>query len=88
MEFEIIQPRKVIADTLLVRTSVDPSDSSALTTPSTMENSDLPPELDEWGFLKHKSPTPQIFRSRQSPAEVRAAEQKWVSVKMQHVVGL
>ncbi len=36
------------------------------------------PETDEWGFLKEKSPTPEIFQSRSAPGDHRIAEQKWV----------
>jgi len=85
MEFEIIQPRKVYADTPMVRTSVDSSDLGILSPaelkelePTSSNGAESPPELDEWGFLKDIAPTPEIFRSRHSPAEVRAAEQKWV----------
>ena len=37
------------------------------------------PETDEWGFLKERSPTPEIFQSRSAPEDHRAVEQKWVS---------
>ena len=35
-------------------------------------------ETDEWGFLKDKSPTPEIFQSRAAGADTRIMEQKWV----------
>lgn len=35
-------------------------------------------DTDEWGFLKEKSPTPEIFQSRNAPGDHRAIESKWV----------
>ncbi|TYJ52193.1 hypothetical protein B9479_007208 [Cryptococcus floricola] len=37
-------------------------------------------ETDEWGFLKDRSPTPEIFMSRNAPGEYRAIEGKWLSI--------
>lgn len=37
-------------------------------------------DTDEWGFLKEKSPTPEIFQSRSAPGNHRAIESKWVSI--------
>ncbi|WVQ79628.1 hypothetical protein IAT38_001728 [Cryptococcus sp. DSM 104549] len=38
------------------------------------------PETDEWGFLKHQSPTPEIFQSRSAPGDHRAIEGKWLAI--------
>ncbi|WWD16988.1 hypothetical protein CI109_101424 [Kwoniella shandongensis] len=38
------------------------------------------PETDEWGFLKEKSPTPEIFQSRSAPGDHRVIEGKWLSI--------
>lgn len=86
MEFEIIQPHKPLA--LYGNQPISVSDHGhgpAMTAAemfSRLSSDDAPPEMDEWGFLKYCAPTPQIFQSRQSPAEVRAAEQKWVCRKL------
>ncbi|WVQ77904.1 hypothetical protein IAR50_007610 [Cryptococcus sp. DSM 104548] len=37
-------------------------------------------ETDEWGFLKDRSPTPEIFMSRNAASEYRAIEGKWLSI--------
>ncbi|KIR41300.1 rab GTPase activator [Cryptococcus deuterogattii 99/473] len=37
-------------------------------------------DTDEWGFLKEKSPTPEIFQSRNAPGDHRAIESKWLSI--------
>ncbi|UOH83298.1 hypothetical protein LQV05_006023 [Cryptococcus neoformans] len=37
-------------------------------------------DTDEWGFLKEKSPTPEIFQSRSAPSDHRAIESKWLSI--------
>lgn len=39
------------------------------------------PETDEWGFIKDQSPTPEMFQSRSTASDHRAAEQKWVSAR-------
>lgn len=36
------------------------------------------PDTDEWGFVKEKSPTPEVFMGRAGGAGQRALEQKWV----------
>ncbi|WVF71143.1 hypothetical protein IAT40_005940 [Kwoniella sp. CBS 6097] len=38
------------------------------------------PETDEWGFLKDRSPVPEIFQSRSAPGDHRVIEQKWLSI--------
>ena len=37
------------------------------------------PDTDEWGFIKDKMVTPEIFQSRSAPGEHRTAETRWVS---------
>lgn len=37
------------------------------------------PDTDEWGFVKERSPTPEVFMGRAGGAGQRALEQKWVS---------
>ncbi|KAK8864699.1 hypothetical protein IAR55_001951 [Kwoniella newhampshirensis] len=38
------------------------------------------PDTDEWGFLKDKSPTPEIFQSRSAPGDHRVIEGKWLAI--------
>jgi hypothetical protein len=85
MEFEIIQPRRQLP---MLKTQIDSAGLGILTPSDTDSDSLLrrdsdtaPEELDEWGFIKHVAPTPEIFRSRQSASEVRAQEQKWVRLE-------
>lgn len=86
MEFEMIQTKKVASETPSVSLSFDQDDLGLLPAESHKELEHdrpaiphSPPEVDEWGFLRRLSPTPEIFQSRQLPGDVRAAEQKWVS---------
>lgn len=47
---------------------------------SSLESEEAAPEIDEWGFLVSRSPTPALFHTRTSPETVRAAEQKWLNI--------
>ena len=71
MDFEIVKPS---LDTTADNRSTMVSGSSSGSLRASL------PETDEWGFLKEKSPTPEIFQSRNAPGDHRAVEQKWVSV--------
>ncbi|WOO81227.1 Carabin [Vanrija pseudolonga] len=84
IEFEIIQPRKPSNGPPAIRLSLE---SAGLGILSGSERESLDSgnhaqsmETDEWGFLKRSTPTPAIFQSRVPPAEVRAAEQKWLDI--------
>ncbi|RXK39913.1 hypothetical protein M231_02847 [Tremella mesenterica] len=37
-------------------------------------------ETDEWGFLRDKSPVPEIFMNRSSPDDHRQSESKWLTI--------
>lgn len=69
MDFEIVKPT--------LETPVDQRTTIASGSSSGSLRAPLP-ETDEWGFLKEKSPTPEIFQSRNAPGDHRVSEQKWV----------
>ncbi|GMK53934.1 hypothetical protein CspeluHIS016_0105200 [Cutaneotrichosporon spelunceum] len=81
MEFEILQPRKVPAP--VVKLNLDASDLGLLPPEELARDGlvpmvpDTPPETDEWGFLRDRSPTPAIFQSRKTAGDIRYLEQKW-----------
>jgi hypothetical protein len=81
MEFEILQPRKASAP--VVKLNLDASDLGLLPPEELARDGleplvpDTPPETDEWGFLRDRSPTPAIFQSRKTAGDIRALEQKW-----------
>ncbi|KAL7422049.1 hypothetical protein Q5752_003822 [Cryptotrichosporon argae] len=72
MDFELVQPRR--AEPVV---HASPGSPAAAETTSKRKPR---PETDEWGFIQDVSPTPEIFQSRLAPGEVRAAEQKWLSI--------
>lgn len=71
MDFELVKPT-LETPTYNRTTMASGSSSGSLRAPL--------PETDEWGFLKEKSPTPEIFQSRSAPGDHRVAEQKWVRI--------
>lgn len=84
MEFEILQPRSK-ATAPVVKLNLDSSDLGLLPPEELARDGleplvpDTPPETDEWGFLRDRSPTPAIFHSRKTAGDIRALEQKWRS---------
>ncbi|OCF60866.1 hypothetical protein L486_00510 [Kwoniella mangroviensis CBS 10435] len=53
---------------------------STMTSQNSINSLRALPETDEWGFLKDRSPVPEIFQSRSQPGDHRAIEQKWLSI--------
>ncbi|WVQ99720.1 hypothetical protein IAU59_006862 [Kwoniella sp. CBS 9459] len=94
LNFELIQPRKPSGALLSPIGDVPSSPSSdghgqsasELARKGTMvsQNSSSSlrplPETDEWGFLKDRSPVPEIFQSRSAPGDHRVIEQKWLTI--------
>lgn len=85
MEFEILQPRSNLATAPVVKLNLDSSDLGLLP-PEELARDGLepmapetPPETDEWGFLRDRSPTPAIFHSRRAAGDIRSLEAKWRS---------
>jgi hypothetical protein len=99
MDFELVQPRKMslsASESLSLEDGVNESSSDAglegLTAMKSQSSSGslgaglkALPETDEWGFLKEKSPTPEIFTKRSAAGDHRVAEQKWVRCVLQEV---
>ncbi|WWD03223.1 hypothetical protein V865_001274 [Kwoniella europaea PYCC6329] len=53
---------------------------STMTSQNSINSLRALPETDEWGFLKDRSPVPEIFQSRSQPGDHRVIEQKWLSI--------
>ncbi|WVW84273.1 hypothetical protein I302_106303 [Kwoniella bestiolae CBS 10118] len=92
LDFELIQPKRQNSNGALLSPIEDTSpvspvgqrpnlDRQSTMTSTNSVNSLKPlPETDEWGFLKDRSPVPEIFASRSAAGDHRAIEQKWLSI--------
>lgn len=80
MDFEIVQPRSITS----MSASEEGGNGSGLERKNTLgslaSSSSLRalPETDEWGYLKDRSPVPEIFGGRVGAGKNREGEQKWV----------
>ena len=91
MDFELVQPKRTFplsptAINTLGLTSpvslcedVDKATLASASSMNSLSSRATVPDTDEWGFIKEKSVTPEIFQSRSAPVDHRAAEVKWVS---------
>ncbi|KAI9639156.1 putative rab GTPase activator [Dioszegia hungarica] len=92
LDFEIIQPRSKRNDSLLSPSSSSDEMLSASGGGAELERKGTVisstsgrslrtlPDTDEWGFIKDKSPTPEVFMGRAGGAGQRALEQKWLGI--------
>ncbi|WWC69886.1 uncharacterized protein I206_103829 [Kwoniella pini CBS 10737] len=84
LDFELIQPTLLspIEDNSPISDmGRPPLDRQSTMTSTASVNSLRPlPETDEWGFLKDRSPVPEIFASRRDGGDHRVIEQKWLSI--------
>ena len=96
MDFELVGPKRgfplspTAINTLgltspISATLSDDADKATLASASSIHSLSsraAVPDTDEWGFIKEKSVTPEIFQSRSAPVDHRAAEVKWVSTAL------
>ena len=88
MDFELVQPKAILSPTSINTLGIsspvsDDGEKATLASASSMNSLSsraTVPDTDEWGFIKDKSVTPEIFQSRSAPVDHRAAETKWLAV--------
>ncbi|ORX35590.1 rab-GTPase-TBC domain-domain-containing protein [Kockovaella imperatae] len=90
MDFELVQPRKpfplspTTVNTLGITTpkseEMDKATLASASSVGSLSTRVALPETDEWGFIKGKMVTPEIFQSRSAPVDHRAAEARWLAV--------
>ncbi|WWC89004.1 uncharacterized protein L201_003921 [Kwoniella dendrophila CBS 6074] len=93
LDFELIQPKKqngALLSPIEDNSPISPTNHShgeerpqsimTLQTQNSVNSLRPLPETDEWGFLKDKSPVPEIFQSRSQANDHRVIEQKWLSI--------
>ncbi|WWC62211.1 uncharacterized protein I303_104806 [Kwoniella dejecticola CBS 10117] len=86
LDFELIQPTSTLLSPIEDNSPISDTGRPPLNRQSTMTSTASVtslrplPETDEWGFLKDRSPVPEIFASRRDGGDHRVIEQKWLSI--------
>ena len=87
LDFELVQPKKLTSSSApqspesITSPVMDKENEASLTAASSSNSvaSRFVPDTDEWGFIKEKGVTPEVFQSRAAAGDHRTKEQKWVS---------